>query len=126
MSTPPRTTARTGPRRAVLRARGPLATVPTAVVAAVTLVVAFAVAQLSDVRAIGGVVLVAGVAWCVWRSVRGAGWWRTAAVVLVGAVCFVGAHLLSDALGPWPSVLVAALVLAAAAWWLVDTRPAAA
>jgi hypothetical protein len=42
-------------------------------------------------------------------------------VVLVGAVCFVGAHLLGRVLGPWPAVLLAALVLGAVAWWLADT-----
>ena len=61
--------------------------VPTAVLAALTLVVGFAVAELTDVRALGGVVLVAGVVWCAVRA-RSAGWWRVAAVVLVGAVCF--------------------------------------
>jgi len=116
------TEPRTAARRVRLRPRGPLAAVPTAVVAAVTLVVAFAVAQLSDVRALGGALLVAGVVWCVWRSVQGAGWPRTVAVVVVGAVCFVGAHLLSAVIGPWPAVLVSALVLGAIAWVLADTR----
>ncbi|WP_421733096.1 hypothetical protein [Cellulomonas sp.] len=116
------TEPRTAPRRARLRPRGPLAAVPTAAVAAVTLVVAFVVAQATDVRALGGALLVAGVAWCVWRSVHAAGWLRVAAVVLVGAVCFVGAHLLSPAFGPWPAVLLAALGLGAVAWVLTDTR----
>ncbi|MBO3084613.1 hypothetical protein [Cellulomonas fengjieae] len=97
--------------------------VPTAVVAAVTLVVAFTVAQLTDVRALGGVVLVAGVVWCAVRA-RAAGWWRIAAVVVVGAVCFAGSHLLADPLGPWPAVLVAALVLGAVTYALVDRRSA--
>jgi hypothetical protein len=95
--------------------------VPTAVVAAVALVAAFTVAQVTDVRALGGVLLVVGVAWCVWRSVPRAGWPRIVVVVLVGAVCFVGAHLLGRVLGPWPAVLLAALVLGAVAWWLADT-----
>ena len=93
--------------------------IPTAVLAAVTLVVAFAVAQLTDVRALGGVVLVAGVVWCAVRA-RSAGWLRIAAVVAVGAVCFVGSHLLADPLGAWPAVAVAALVLGTATYLLVD------
>ncbi|GEL98834.1 hypothetical protein [Cellulomonas terrae] len=97
--------------------------VPTAVVAALTLVVGFAVADLTGVRALGGVVLVAGVAWCVVRA-RSAGWWRVAAVVLVGAVCFALSHPLGGVIGAWPAVLVAALVLAAATFALVD-RPSA-
>jgi len=96
---------------------------PTALLAAATLVVAFAVAQLTDVRALGGVVLVAGVVWCAVRA-RSAGWWRVAAVVVVGAVCFAGSHLLADVLGAWPAVALAALVLGAATFALVD-RPTA-
>ena len=97
--------------------------VPTAVVAALTLVVGFAVADLTDVRALGGVVLVAGVVWCAARA-RSAGWWRVAAVVLVGAVCFAVSHPLGGVLGAWPAVLLAALVLGVATYALVD-RPTA-
>lgn len=116
------TEPRTAPRRARLRPRGPIPAVPTAALAAATLVAAFAVAQLSDIRALGGVLLVAGVVWCVWRSVHAAGWLRVAVVVLVGAVCFVGAHLLSTVVGPWAAVLLSASVLAVVAWVLTDTR----
>lgn len=49
--------------------------VPTALVAGVGLVLAFTVAQLTQVRALGGVVLVATAAWCVLREVRRTGWW---------------------------------------------------
>ncbi|MCG7287810.1 hypothetical protein MHY85_17745 [Cellulomonas sp. ACRRI] len=103
------------------RARGPLGAVPTAVLAAVTLVAAFAVAQGTGVRALGGVVLVLGVAWCAWRS-WGAGAARVVAVVLLGAACFVASHVLAGATGAWPSVLLAAAVLGAGAWLLVDRR----
>jgi thiol:disulfide interchange protein len=88
--------------------------------AAVTLVLAFAAAQASGVRAVGGVVLVMGVAWCVWRALPGAGPVRVGAVVLLGAACFVAAHVLAPALGPWPSVLLAAAVLGAGTALLVD------
>ncbi|MET0433965.1 MAG: hypothetical protein ABW025_07345 [Cellulomonas sp.] len=86
-----------------------------------TLVAAFAVAQGTGVRALGGVVLVLGVAWCGWRS-WAAGAARVVAVVLLGAVCFVASHVLAGALGAWPSVLLAAAVLGAGAWLLVDRR----
>lgn len=102
-------------------ARGPLAAVPTGVLAAVTLVAAFAVAQGTGVRALGGVALVLGVAWCAWRS-WAAGAARVLAVVLLGAACFVASHVLAGALGAWPSVLLAAAVLGAGAWLLVDRR----
>jgi len=95
--------------------------IPTAVVAALTLVVGFAVADLTGVRALGGVVLVAGVVWCAVRA-RAAGWWRVAAVVLVGAACFAVSHPLGGVIGAWPAVLVAALVLGVATFALVD-RP---
>jgi len=96
-----------------------MSAIPTAVLAALTLVVGFAVAELTGVRALGGVVLVVGVLWCAVRA-RAAGWWRVGAVVLVGAVCFAGSHLLGRAIGAWPAVAVAALVLGAATFALVD------
>jgi hypothetical protein len=97
--------------------------IPTAVVAALTLVVGFAVADLSGVRALGGVVLVAGVVWCVVRA-RSAGWPRVAAVAVVGALCFALSHPLGRVIGAWPAVVVAAVVLGVATFVLVD-RPAA-
>lgn len=104
-----------------------LARVPTAVVAGASLVGGFALADVTGVRALGGVVLVAGAAWCVVRSLRSAGPWRLGVVLVLGAVLFVASHVVADALGAWPSVLLAALVLAAVTWWLVDRhrgRPA--
>ena len=97
--------------------------VPTAVLAGLTLVVGFAVAQATGVRALGGAVLLAGVAWCAWRA-RAAGWWRVSLVVLTGAGCFVASHLLAPHLGAWPSVVLVALVLAGVTFVLVD-RPRA-
>jgi hypothetical protein len=100
--------------------------VPTAVLAGLTLVIGFAVAQATGVRGLGGAVLLAGVAWCVLRA-RSAGWWRLALVVLTGGVCFVASHVLAPHLGAWPSVLLVALVLAGVTYALVDgTRTRAA
>jgi len=96
--------------------------VPTALIAALTLVVGFAVAQVSDVRALGGAVLLAGGAWCAVRAWRPAGALRTVVVLVVAALCFVASHLLAPHLGAWPSVAVVAAVLAAVTWVLVD-RP---
>jgi hypothetical protein len=98
---------------------------PTAVLAALTLVVGFAVAQVTGVRALGGAVLLAGVGWCAVRA-RAAGWWRVLLVVLTGAVCFVASHLLAPHLGAWPSVVLVALVLGAVTYALVDRRPSVA
>lgn len=98
----------------------PAAWLPTAVIAAVGLVAAFAVAQLTQVRAAGGVLLVAAAAWCVLRERRRTSWWRLAVVVLAGVVCFAAAHRLDDLLGAWPAVLAAAAVLGGTTLALVD------
>jgi len=103
--------------------------VPTALVAALSLVVAFAVAQGTGNRALGGVVLLAGAAWCAVRAWRPAGAARVGVVLVTGLVCFAGAHPLGHVLGAWPAVLVAALVLGGVTYALVDrpaTRPATA
>jgi hypothetical protein len=93
--------------------------IPTAVIAALALVVGFAVAQLSGVRAAGGIVLLAGAAWCVVREARRTAWWRLVVVGLVGVGGFVAAHPLADVIGPWPAVGLAALVLGTVTYALV-------
>lgn len=94
--------------------------IPTALIAALTLVVGFAVAQTTGVRALGGAVLLAGGAWCAVRAWRPAGAARTVAVVAVAAACFVVSHVLAPHLGAWPAVVLVAAVLAAVTWVLVD------
>jgi hypothetical protein len=59
------------------------------VVAALTLMLGFAVAELSGVRALGGVVLVAGAAWVYARA--------GVVPVIAMAVTFVAAHLIAGA-----------------------------
>ncbi|MGJ7439560.1 hypothetical protein [Aquipuribacter sp. MA13-6] len=93
--------------------------VPTGVVAAGSLVAGFAVAQATDVRALGGVVLLAGAAWC------GTRWWRRGPVPAVGllggyAGAFVGSHVLAREIGAWPSVLTVSAAVAAASWVVAD------
>lgn len=93
--------------------------VPTAVVAAGSLVAGFAVAQATDVRALGGVVLLAGAAWC------GTQWWRRGPGTAVGLLggytgAFVGSHVLAREIGAWPSVLTVSAAVAAASWVLAD------
>ena len=98
------------------------AALPTALIAALSLVVGFAVAQVTDLRWAGGVVVVAGAGWCVAREVRRTAWWRLVLVVLVGAGAFVLSHLLADTLGAWVAVLLAAAVLGLATALLVGAR----
>ena len=95
---------------------------PTAAVAAGSLVVGFAVAQATDVRALGGVVLVAGAAWCGRHWVRRQGPVTAGALLAAYAGGFVGSHLLAREIGAWPSVLTVAGAVGAAAWVASDRR----
>ncbi len=95
---------------------------PTAPLAAGTLVVSYAVVAASGSRPLGGAVLAAGGLCCigVWRRRHGR---RTAAQLAgVGFGAFVASHLLALAIGPWPAVLVVAAVTAGATWELADKR----
>ncbi|EYR63964.1 hypothetical protein N866_16820 [Actinotalea ferrariae CF5-4] len=94
--------------------------VPTAVVAGASLVLGFAAARITDNPATGAVIVLAGVGWCLAREVRRTGWQRLALVVGVGAGCFVLAHALAASLTPWGAVALAALVLGAVTWAVVD------
>jgi hypothetical protein len=100
----------------------PVHTVPSSVVAALTLVAGYAVAAATGVRPLGGLVLLAGLGlcWVLWTDLAG----RTAALALVVAfvVAFIGSHLLALAIGAWPSVLVVAALMAGLAWLVADCR----
>ena len=101
----------------------PLRLTPTAPVAAGTLIVGYAVAVSTGSRPLGGVVLLIGGLWCIraWRRRHGT---RTAAVLAcVGLTAFVLSHVLALAIGAWPSVLLVAVVMAAAAWMRADAQP---
>lgn len=98
--------------------------VPTALIAGLSLLVGFGSVRVTDLRWLGGLVVVAGAVWCVARERRRTSWWRLALVVVFGAGCFVLSHALSDPLGPWPAVAVASLALGAVTFLLVDARAA--
>jgi hypothetical protein len=105
--------------RAALTATRPI---PTAPVAAVSLIVAYAVAVSTGSRPLGGVALAVGGLWCIqaWRRRHGA---RTAAVLAsVGLGAFIVSHLLALAIGAWPSVLIVSVVVARVAWTKADAR----
>jgi hypothetical protein len=95
---------------------------PTWPVAAGSLIAGFAVAQATGVRPLGGVVLVAGAAWCALRWRERAGTARAAALVAVYLAAFAGSHVLADVIGAWPSVTVVAALTAGAAYALADAR----
>jgi hypothetical protein len=96
--------------------------IPTAPVAAASLIVAYAVAVSTGSRPLGGVALAIGGLWCIqaWRRRHGT---RTAVTLAcVGLGAFVISHVLALAIGAWPSVLLVSAVVAAVAWTRADTR----
>lgn len=109
---------RTGPAHrygvAMLRA------LPTWPVAAGSLAAGFAVAVLTGVRPLGGVVLLAGCGWCALRWRREVGDRRTATLVAVYLAAFVASHPLGHLVGAWPAVAVVAALTAGAVWALAD------
>jgi hypothetical protein len=96
--------------------------IPTAPLAAGTLILSYAVVAATGSRPLGGLVLAIGGVCCIriWTRRHGA----RAAVRLagVGLAAFVVSHVLALAVGPWPSVLIVALAAGAAVWSLADSR----
>jgi hypothetical protein len=101
-----------------------MSSLPTGLLAALTLVGGYAVAAATGVRALGGVVLLAGLAVCaaLWR--RQGGTRRAAVLVVVFVALFAASHLLALAVGAWPSVLLVAAAMFAASHSLADRAPA--
>ncbi len=98
---------------------------PTAPVASSGLIAGYALAAGTGSRPLGGVVLAAGGLWCIWAWRRRRGT-RTALVLTgVGLTAFVASHLLALAIGAWPSVLLVAAAMGAAAWALADAPSSA-
>jgi hypothetical protein len=96
-------------------------TIPTAPVAAASLVVGYTVAVATGSRPLGGVVLALGGLWCIhaWLQRHGA---RTATTLgCIGLGLFIASHLLALVIGAWPSVLVVAGVMAVVAWVRADS-----
>ena len=97
-----------------------MVTVPTAPIAAGSLVVGYVVARETGVRPLGGAVLTAGGAWCAraWTARRGSG--VAAGLLGIYVAGFGGSHPLAKRIGAWPAVLCVAAVSGAASWALVD------
>ena len=95
-------------------------TLPTWPVAGSALIAGFGVAQATGVRPLGGLVLLAGGAWCARRWLDEAGAARAGGLVALMIGAFVASHILAKGIGAWPAVLVAASLTAAAAWVLAD------
>jgi hypothetical protein len=96
--------------------------IPTAPIAAASLIAGFAVAVGTGSRPLGGVVLAVGGLWCIqaWAHRHG----RRTAVTLgcVGFGAFVVSHLLGLVIGAWPSVLFVSAVVAVVVWTQADAR----
>lgn len=103
-----------------MRRVNPRSTVP--LVAAATFLAGFGVAELTGVRAIGGLVLLAGGVWCGREAVSIAGPRRTIVFLVIALAIFVVSHLLGRVIGAWPAVLLSAALVAGAAAALLD-RP---
>jgi len=98
--------------------------IPTAPVAAGSLIVGYAVAVGTGSRPVGGIVMLVGGLWCarVWTRRHGV---RTATrLASFGLGAFILSHVLALAVGAWPSVLLVSAAMAAAAWTWSDARPA--
>jgi hypothetical protein len=97
---------------------------PTAPIAAGSLIAGYVVAQETGVRQLGGVVLAAGGAWCARSWTRHSGPGLAAGLLGIYLAGFAGSHPLAKRIGAWPSVLTVASISAAASWALADRRPA--
>lgn len=93
-------------------------------VATATFLAGFAVAELTGVRALGGLVLLLGAVWCAREALPVAGRAATAGLLLAALALFAVSHPLGEAIGSWPAVVVTAVLAGLAAAAVV--RPAAA
>lgn len=94
----------------------------TAPTVAVGLIAGFGVAEVTDVRALGGVVLAgAGIAaGLAWLKRDGAPTTVALSAVYLGG--FAGSHVLAKDIGAWPSVFAVSAVSAVASYALSDRK----
>ena len=95
---------------------------PTAPLAAGSLIAGYAVAASSGSRPLGGIVLAIGGVWCICIWLRRHGRRTAATLAGVGFSALVLSHLLALAVGAWPSVLIVAAATATATWRLADAN----
>jgi hypothetical protein len=94
----------------------------TATVAAGSLIVGFAVAQLSGLRFLGGLVLLVAGLWCARQWVRLAGRLVMWVLGLTYIAVFVLSHPLGLLIGTWPAVLTVAAIAGASSYLLTGRR----
>ena len=91
-------------------------------VAAASFLAGFGVAELTGVRALGGIVLLAGGAWCAREALPVVGRGPTAVILGGALVLFVASHPLGHAIGAWPAVVVTAAAAGLLAWAVLRER----
>jgi hypothetical protein len=99
---------------------------PTWLIAPLSLVVGFGVADVTGVRPLGGIVLFLAALWCglEWRRTRGLG--IALGLVAVYLLAFGLSHPLGKAIEPWPAVVLVSLVVGAVTWAATTRSPRAA
>ncbi|HSZ13992.1 MAG TPA: hypothetical protein VK790_08145 [Solirubrobacteraceae bacterium] len=95
---------------------------PTAPLAAGSLIAAWAVVAATGSRPLGGVVLAIGGLCCIRIWMRRHGMRTAARLGGVGFAAFVASHVLALAVGPWPAVAIVAGATAAATWVWADAH----
>jgi len=96
--------------------------IPTAPVAAGTLIAGFAVASASGSRPLGGLVLLVGGTWCARAWTRRHDPRTALTLTSVGLVAFIASHVLAPQIGAWPSVALVATLTGAIVWVRADAR----
>ena len=94
--------------------------IPTAPVAAGSLIAGFALARYTKVRPLGGIPMALAGGWCAqeWNRRRGYNTALGLSGVYLGA--FVGSHPLGKRIGAWPSVLAVSALTGAVVWAVAD------
>ena len=95
---------------------------PTSLLAPAGLIAGYAVAVGTGSRPLGGVVLAAFGASCIYFWLRRDGVATATRLTIVGVVAFALSHLLGLVIGAWPSVLLVSAVTAWLCWRWSDSR----
>lgn len=97
-------------------------TISTAALSAGGLIAGYAVASGTGSRPLGGVVLLAVGAVCVWVWLSRDSVPTAAKLSGFGVLAFAFSHILGLLIGPWPAVLLVAAAMALACWRISDAR----
>jgi hypothetical protein len=95
---------------------------PTSLLAPAGLIAGFGVAVQSGSRALGGIVLAAFAAACIYVWSRREDRRTVALLTVIGFAAFALSHLLGLVTGAWPAVLIVSGVTGWACWRLSDSR----